>query len=61
MVMQKDIRLALEAAQAVDVPLPSATAADQMLTGASELGYEHRDIAALHEVLSRTPAREALA
>jgi 3-hydroxyisobutyrate dehydrogenase-like beta-hydroxyacid dehydrogenase len=59
--MQKDIRLALEAAQAIDVPLPSATAADQLLTRASELGYEHRDIAALHEVLSRTPAGEALA
>ena len=59
--MQKDIRLALEAAQTVDVPLPSAAAADQMLTRASELGYEHRDIAALHEVLSRTPAGEALA
>jgi 3-hydroxyisobutyrate dehydrogenase-like beta-hydroxyacid dehydrogenase len=58
--MQKDIRLALEAAQAIDVPLPSAAAADQMLTRASELGYGHRDIAALHEVLSRT-AGEALA
>ncbi len=59
--MQKDIRLALDAAQTIDVPLPSAAAADQMLTRASELGYEHRDIAALHEVLSRTPATEALA
>jgi 3-hydroxyisobutyrate dehydrogenase-like beta-hydroxyacid dehydrogenase len=58
--MQKDIRLALEAAQTVDVPLPSAAAADRMLTTARELGYEHRDIAALHEVLSRT-AGEALA
>ena len=57
--MQKDIRLALEAAQAIDVPLPSAAAADQMLTRAYELGYEHRDIAAFHEVLSRTPAGEA--
>jgi 3-hydroxyisobutyrate dehydrogenase-like beta-hydroxyacid dehydrogenase len=54
--MQKDIRLALQAAQTVDVQLPSAHAADQMLTRARELGYEHRDIAALHEVLSRTPA-----
>lgn len=59
--MQKDIRLALDAAQAIDVALPSAAAADQMLTRASELGYKHRDIAALHEVLSRTPAGEALA
>jgi 3-hydroxyisobutyrate dehydrogenase-like beta-hydroxyacid dehydrogenase len=56
--MQKDIRLALQAAQTVDVPLPSAAAADQMLTRARELGYEHRDVAALHEVLSRTSAGE---
>jgi 3-hydroxyisobutyrate dehydrogenase-like beta-hydroxyacid dehydrogenase len=58
--MQKDIRLALQAAQTVDVPLPSATAADQMLTRARELGYEYRDIAALHEALARTPAGESL-
>jgi 3-hydroxyisobutyrate dehydrogenase-like beta-hydroxyacid dehydrogenase len=54
--MQKDIRLALEAAEAVDLPLPSAAAADQMLTRARELGYEHRDLAALHDVLAKTPA-----
>jgi 3-hydroxyisobutyrate dehydrogenase-like beta-hydroxyacid dehydrogenase len=58
--MHKDIRLALEAAQAIDVPLPSAAAADQVLTRARELGYERRDIAAFHEVLSRTIG-EALA
>jgi 3-hydroxyisobutyrate dehydrogenase-like beta-hydroxyacid dehydrogenase len=52
--MQKDIRLALDAAQASDVPLPSAAAANQVLTRAHELGYEHRDIAAFHEVLFRT-------
>jgi 3-hydroxyisobutyrate dehydrogenase-like beta-hydroxyacid dehydrogenase len=56
--MQKDIRLALEAAEAVDLPLPSATAADQMLTRARELGYEHRDLAALHDVLAKTPPTE---
>jgi 3-hydroxyisobutyrate dehydrogenase-like beta-hydroxyacid dehydrogenase len=58
--MKKDIRLALEAAHASDLPLPAAAAADQMLSRASELGYAHRDIAALHEVLART-AGEALA
>lgn len=57
--MQKDIRLALEAAREVDLPLPSAAAADQMLTRARELGYEQRDIAALHEVLAQMPAGEA--
>jgi 3-hydroxyisobutyrate dehydrogenase-like beta-hydroxyacid dehydrogenase len=54
--MQKDIRLALDAAEAVDLPLPSAAAADQMLSRARELGYEHRDLAALHYVLAKTPA-----
>ena len=52
----KDIRLALEAASEVDVRLPSAAVADEMLTRARELGYEHRDLAALHEVLAKTPA-----
>jgi hypothetical protein len=27
-----------------------------MLTRARELGYEHRDLAALHDVLAKTPA-----
>jgi 3-hydroxyisobutyrate dehydrogenase-like beta-hydroxyacid dehydrogenase len=53
--MQKDIRLALQAAQEQGLSLPSAAAADQMLTRARELGYEHRDIAALREVLAKTP------
>ncbi len=50
--MQKDIRLALETAVELDVPLASARAADRALTKASEFGYEHRDIAALFEVLA---------
>jgi 3-hydroxyisobutyrate dehydrogenase-like beta-hydroxyacid dehydrogenase len=58
--MQKDIRLGLQAAETIDVPLPSAVAADQVLSRARELGYEHRDIAAVHEVLSRTSVGEAL-
>jgi 3-hydroxyisobutyrate dehydrogenase-like beta-hydroxyacid dehydrogenase len=51
--MQKDIRLALGAAAASGVPLPSAQLADTMLTRATELGYGHRDLAALFEVLGR--------
>jgi 3-hydroxyisobutyrate dehydrogenase-like beta-hydroxyacid dehydrogenase len=51
--MHKDIRLALETAGDLDVPVPSAQAADAVLTGAGELGYEHRDIAALFEVLTK--------
>jgi 3-hydroxyisobutyrate dehydrogenase-like beta-hydroxyacid dehydrogenase len=51
--MRKDIRLALEAGDELDVPLPSARAADEVLTKAGELGFEHRDIAALFQVLAR--------
>jgi 3-hydroxyisobutyrate dehydrogenase-like beta-hydroxyacid dehydrogenase len=50
--MEKDIRLARQAARELAIPLPSATVADQMLTRAGELGYAHRDLAALHEVLA---------
>jgi len=53
--MHKDIRLARDTADELAVPLPTATVADEMLSRASELGYEHRDLAALHEVLAETP------
>jgi 3-hydroxyisobutyrate dehydrogenase-like beta-hydroxyacid dehydrogenase len=52
--MHKDIRLALETADELHVPVLSAGAADEVLTKASELGYGHRDLAALHEVLAKT-------
>jgi 3-hydroxyisobutyrate dehydrogenase-like beta-hydroxyacid dehydrogenase len=55
--MQKDIRLARRAAADLRIALPSAAAADQVLTEARHLGYGHRDLAALHEVLARTSAR----
>jgi 3-hydroxyisobutyrate dehydrogenase-like beta-hydroxyacid dehydrogenase len=51
--MQKDVALALAAAREIPVPLPSAAAADQVLTVARALGYEERDLAALFEVLAR--------
>ena len=51
--MQKDIVLALDTARQLHVPLPSATAADELLTIARALGYERRDLASLHEVLAR--------
>jgi 3-hydroxyisobutyrate dehydrogenase-like beta-hydroxyacid dehydrogenase len=54
--MEKDIGLAREAAKELAVPVPSAAAADEMLARASELGYAHRDLAALHEVLAESPA-----
>jgi hypothetical protein len=34
------------------------TVADKILSQAEELGYAHRDIAAMHEVLAERPARE---
>jgi 3-hydroxyisobutyrate dehydrogenase-like beta-hydroxyacid dehydrogenase len=49
--MQKDIVLALEAARELRVPLPSAAAADEMLTLARAHGYEHHDLAALFQTL----------
>ena len=51
--MHKDIRLALEMAKEVHVRLPSASAADEVLSKAEELGYGHRDIASLREVLAK--------
>jgi 3-hydroxyisobutyrate dehydrogenase-like beta-hydroxyacid dehydrogenase len=52
--MHKDIQLALAMARDLGIQLPSAGVADQMLTRAAQLGYEHRDIAALFQVLART-------
>ncbi len=52
--MQKDIRLARQAADELAVPVPSAAVVDTMLTRARELGYGHRDLASLHEVLAKT-------
>jgi 3-hydroxyisobutyrate dehydrogenase-like beta-hydroxyacid dehydrogenase len=51
--MQKDVVLALDRARRLRLPLPSGAAADEILTPARAAGYEHRDIAALFEVLSR--------
>ena len=57
--MHKDIRLALQAGDELTAALPSATVADEILTLAEELGYAHRDLAALHQVLARTSATAA--
>ena len=55
--MRKDIRLALETAAELELPLPSARAAEEVLTEAMELGFEQRDIAALFQVLARNSHR----
>jgi 3-hydroxyisobutyrate dehydrogenase-like beta-hydroxyacid dehydrogenase len=51
--MEKDIQLARRAADEFAISLPSAGAADDVLTRAIDLGYAHRDLASLHEVLAR--------
>jgi 3-hydroxyisobutyrate dehydrogenase-like beta-hydroxyacid dehydrogenase len=50
--MQKDVALALDTGRELHVPLPSAAAADSVLTIARAFGYERRDIAALFLVLA---------
>jgi 3-hydroxyisobutyrate dehydrogenase-like beta-hydroxyacid dehydrogenase len=57
--MHKDIRLALAAAREHAVPLPAAGVADELLGQATELGYEHRDIAAIFQGLGRIGAPSA--
>jgi 3-hydroxyisobutyrate dehydrogenase-like beta-hydroxyacid dehydrogenase len=55
--MAKDIGLARDAADELAIPLPTAAAAQEMLARASDLGYGHRDLAALHEVLAKSGAQ----
>jgi 3-hydroxyisobutyrate dehydrogenase-like beta-hydroxyacid dehydrogenase len=57
--MQKDVALALDTGRELRVPLPSAAAADMVLTVARASGYERRDIAALFEVLAQTTSTPA--
>jgi 3-hydroxyisobutyrate dehydrogenase len=51
--LQKDLRLALDAAKAFDVPLPGAAVADEIITVGAQLGYGDRDVAALFPVLAK--------
>jgi 3-hydroxyisobutyrate dehydrogenase-like beta-hydroxyacid dehydrogenase len=53
LLMQKDIRLALQAGEALGVLLPAAATTDEILNEAREQGYGGRDIAALFQVLAR--------
>jgi len=51
--MHKDIRLARDAGRQEGVQLPSAVTADTALSEAEKVGYAHRDIAGLYEVLAK--------
>lgn len=50
--MRKDLHLALEAAGALGVPVPTAAVAKQLFTAASAMGYADRDMAVVYEVLA---------
>jgi 3-hydroxyisobutyrate dehydrogenase-like beta-hydroxyacid dehydrogenase len=56
--MHKDIELALDAARSLEIPLPTAERAEQILGRASELGYDRRDLAVLFEVLEQIADRK---
>src|SRR5919106_1260589 len=51
--MHKDIELALDAARQLDIPLPTAERADEVLERAQALGYDRRDLAALFQALEQ--------
>ena len=58
--MHKDIRLALQTARESGIPLPAAAAADGALSQAEALGFGHRDIAGLFQVLAAAAVAPAL-
>src|ERR671918_1062581 len=51
--MHKDIELALDAARRLEIPLPTAERADEVLEHAQAIGYERRDLAALFQALEQ--------
>jgi 3-hydroxyisobutyrate dehydrogenase-like beta-hydroxyacid dehydrogenase len=54
--LHKDLRLVVETAAELDVPIPTATATERELALAEQFGYAHRDIAALYQVLAMSSA-----
>src|SRR5262245_28337461 len=51
--MQKDLLLALEMGRQLDVPLPSTSITNEMLTTARGMGLAEKDFAVLFEALAR--------
>lgn len=51
--MQKDLKLALEMGQELDVPLPSAAVTNEILTAARGMGLAEEDFAVMFEVLAQ--------
>ncbi len=50
--MQKDMNLALELGQQLNVPLPTTAATNELLTAARGMGLEEKDFAIVFEVLA---------
>jgi 3-hydroxyisobutyrate dehydrogenase-like beta-hydroxyacid dehydrogenase len=57
--MQKDLNLALKLGQQVDVPLPTTSVANEMLTATRALGLEDYDFAVLFFTLARLAGIDA--
>ncbi len=55
--MQKDMNYALELGRKLDVPMPTTATANELLTAARAMGFEHQDFAIVYEVLSRMAGR----
>jgi 3-hydroxyisobutyrate dehydrogenase-like beta-hydroxyacid dehydrogenase len=51
--MQKDMLLALELGRQVDVPLPTAAVANEILTSARAIGLVHEDFAVMFDALAK--------
>ena len=56
--MQKDIGLALEQGRVLEVPLPSAALANELLTAARANGLGKQDVVAVFDVLAKLAGRE---
>ena len=55
--MQKDLNLALNLAEKSDVPLPTTSIANQLLTSARAMGLARKDFACLYQVLCSMAGR----
>jgi 3-hydroxyisobutyrate dehydrogenase-like beta-hydroxyacid dehydrogenase len=51
--MQKDMVLALDLGRELDVPLPSTATANEILTAARGMGFDHHDFAVMFDVLAQ--------
>ncbi|HYT25523.1 MAG TPA: NAD(P)-dependent oxidoreductase [Actinomycetota bacterium] len=56
--MQKDMLLALETGRALDVPMPTTAATNELLTAARGLGLEKQDFAVIYHTLARMSGLE---